>query len=211
MRPPAARWTLGFTDTAPGSGISGRKSSKPLAWFRSEARRTRIFLKADHRIAYPIHSVIEVSGAHLLAGYAAVVVRRSRDGVFQPAARWSSRPIGRFGCYIRPRVTAVLCLTCQATVCGVASVKHTIGMARAIYSAFEGEDAGLRGCNRGSSSKMAINGISRAACMKQPPNICFTPQPITITADPDQSAGGAQSRSGEGPHGARAFRRRRLR
>ena len=90
MRSPASRWTLGFTDTAPGSGISGRKSSKPLAWFRSEARRTRIFLKADHRIAYPIHSVIEESGAHLLAPdmqqslFAArgtVFFNQQRDGV----------------------------------------------------------------------------------------------------------------------------------
>ena len=86
-------------------------------------------------------------------GYAAVVIRRSRDGVFQPATRWSSRPIGRFGYYIRPSVTAVLCLTCQAAVCGVGSLKHPIGLARAIYSAFEGEEAGLRSCNRGSKQQ----------------------------------------------------------
>ena len=86
-------------------------------------------------------------------GYAAVVIRRSRDGAFQPATRWSSRPIGRFGYYIRPSVTAVLCLTCQAAVCGVGSLKHPIGLARAIYSAFEGEEAGLRSCNRGSKQQ----------------------------------------------------------
>ena len=120
-----------------------------------EARRARISLKADHlsdRISNSLSDRREwCSPPH--PGYAAVIVRRSRNGVFQPTTRWSSRPIGRFGCYIRPRVTAVLCLTCQATVCGVASVKHTIGVARAIYSAFEGEDSGPRGCNGGSKQQ----------------------------------------------------------